>query len=218
MAVASSVTLVPLVIAIATVVVAACPGMKRKRQVVPMEAMMNLVALVAAAAARPRFQNTNKYLQKLIFLWRVYFVLDLTKVIYFNRQGNSAPLGLQRSIQQYRGSSSRAISSRRFSTWMTLSSFLSTKSEASPFLMKRFLIALGVRRMAVFNAIHLGQTMPTERINNMNVNLSTLSISPGIDPFFQTNNLGNTILQGTRKRKKLALSALSKQCAKPPHG
>jgi hypothetical protein len=119
------VTLVPSVveasvvaIATATVEVAACPGMKvkRKRQVVPMEAMMNLVALVAAAAARPRFQNTNKYLQKLIFLWRVYFVLDLTKVIYFNRQGNSAPLGLQRSIQQYRGSSSRAISSRRFST------------------------------------------------------------------------------------------------------
>jgi hypothetical protein len=55
--------------------------------------------------------------------------------------------------------------------------------------------------MAVFNAIHLGQTMPTERINNMNVNLSTLSISPGIDPFFQTNNLGNTILQGTRSAR-----------------
>lgn len=83
-----SVTLVPSVVeavvvatattsAIATVVVAARPGMKMKGQVVPTKAMMNLVARAAAAAARPRFQSTNKYLQTLIFLWRVFFVLVL---------------------------------------------------------------------------------------------------------------------------------------------
>ncbi len=46
--------------------------------------------------------------------------------------------------------------------------------------------------------------MPTERINNMNENLATLSISPGIHPFFQKNNLGNTLRQRTTKRKKVA--------------
>jgi hypothetical protein len=70
--------------------------------------------------------------------------------------------------------------------------------------------------MAVFNAIHLGQTMPTERINNMNVNLSTLSISPGIDPFFQTNNLGNTILQGTRSARNWHCQLYRSNALSPP--